>query len=303
MAPEQTHLMNILLALDGSAHSEASIVMLGDLPMRAGSTVRALAVLPEQCELEDTPQAASVKQARQILEARGIHVEIDTACGHPAEIITTRSYQYHCDLIVLGALGHPGRMGFLVGGIAQQVIEHATQPVLIVRAPYRGFQRVVLAVDGSQGSRRAIEYLAGFPLPRNVQLYLVHVLPHAVSEGMTADPWPGESDLYTSEGDKTAPGWQAREERTAEELLSRDADILEGAGYRTIRKLLRGDAATELVQFAQSHQADLVVSASRGLSQIKGWLLGSVSRKLVYYSGCSALIVRHPLSLPDTNDA
>ena len=41
---------------------------------------------------------------------------------------------------------------------------------------------------------------------------------------------------------------------------------------------------------------DLVVVGSRGLSQVGGWLLGSVSRKLVHYAGCSVLIVK---GMPD----
>ena len=36
----------------------------------------------------------------------------------------------------------------------------------------------------------------------------------------------------------------------------------------------------------------MVVCGSRGLSAVSGWLLGSVSRKLVHYAGCSVLIVK-----------
>jgi nucleotide-binding universal stress UspA family protein len=55
---------------------------------------------------------------------------------------------------------------------------------------------------------------------------------------------------------------------------------------------LRGDAATEILNFAQNINADLIVAGSRGLSQIQGWLLGSVSRKLVHYARCSVLIAK-----------
>jgi nucleotide-binding universal stress UspA family protein len=42
----------------------------------------------------------------------------------------------------------------------------------------------------------------------------------------------------------------------------------------------------------KQNQIDLIVAGSRGLSRVRSWLLGSVSRKLVHYSGCSVLIVR-----------
>jgi nucleotide-binding universal stress UspA family protein len=55
---------------------------------------------------------------------------------------------------------------------------------------------------------------------------------------------------------------------------------------------MRGDAATEIIQFARQHEIDLIVSGSRGLSPVTSWLLGSVSRKLVHYASCSVLIVK-----------
>ncbi len=56
--------------------------------------------------------------------------------------------------------------------------------------------------------------------------------------------------------------------------------------------MLRGDAAKEIIEYAKDNNINLIVSGSRGLSQFKGWLLGSVSRKLVHYSECSVLIVK-----------
>ncbi len=56
--------------------------------------------------------------------------------------------------------------------------------------------------------------------------------------------------------------------------------------------LLRGDAATEIIEYVKTNQIDLIVSGSRGLSEVRGWLLGSVSRKLVHYAGCSVLVVK-----------
>jgi len=56
-----------------------------------------------------------------------------------------------------------------------------------------------------------------------------------------------------------------------------------------------GDAATEIIEYVKSNKFDLIVAGSRGLSQFKGWWVGSVSRKLVHYSNCSVLIVKRPI--------
>ena len=55
---------------------------------------------------------------------------------------------------------------------------------------------------------------------------------------------------------------------------------------------MRGDAATEIIEYANQNQIDLIVAGSRGLSQMRRLLLGSLSRKLVHYAGCSVLIVK-----------
>jgi len=53
-----------------------------------------------------------------------------------------------------------------------------------------------------------------------------------------------------------------------------------------------GDAATEIIEYVKKNNLDLVVAGSRGLSRVRSCLLGSVSRRLVHYSGCSVLIGR-----------
>jgi nucleotide-binding universal stress UspA family protein len=58
--------------------------------------------------------------------------------------------------------------------------------------------------------------------------------------------------------------------------------------------LVRGDAATEIIGYADKENIDLIIAGARGLSSIQGWLMGSVSRKLVHYSNCSVLIVKQP---------
>ena len=65
-------------------------------------------------------------------------------------------------------------------------------------------------------------------------------------------------------------------------------------GIESTSVLARGDAATEIIEYTNKEDIDLIVAGSRGLSQFQGWLMGSVSRKLVHYSNCSVLIVKQP---------
>ena len=66
---------------------------------------------------------------------------------------------------------------------------------------------------------------------------------------------------------------------------------LQSSGIHANPVMLRGDAAKEIIEYTKEQHINLIVSGP-GLSQFKGWLLGSVSRKLVHYSEGSVLVVR-----------
>ena len=53
-----------------------------------------------------------------------------------------------------------------------------------------------------------------------------------------------------------------------------------------------GETRLRSLDYAREHAIDCIVAGSRGLSRIQGWLLGSVSRKLVHYAECSVLIIK-----------
>ena len=53
-----------------------------------------------------------------------------------------------------------------------------------------------------------------------------------------------------------------------------------------------GDPANTIIQYAKDSQADLIVIGTRGLGQVEGMLLGSVSRKVGNLSKINCLTVR-----------
>lgn len=64
----------------------------------------------------------------------------------------------------------------------------------------------------------------------------------------------------------------------------------EGANYEC--KLLQGIPAEELLKAAQLESVDLIVIGSRGLSEVRAFLLSSVSDKVNHRSKCPTLIVK-----------
>jgi nucleotide-binding universal stress UspA family protein len=78
----------------------------------------------------------------------------------------------------------------------------------------------------------------------------------------------------------------------AEAILAQAVETLKAARIEAVGVLIRGDAATEIIEYLKKYSTDLVVAGSRNFGRVKGWLPGSVSRRLVYYARCSVLVVK-----------
>lgn len=290
----------ILLAVDGSEHFLAVVDFLDDLPLSESCSVTAVAVIPTQQATRFSALEIVLEQTQKSFQKKGIPVTMELIAGNPAETINEHADVISPDLIVLGAKGLRATLGILLGGVAQQVVEYARWPVLIVRAPYNGLNRVLLVVDGSEHSQRAEDYLARFSLPEGVDVRVMHVLPPEPMPDLVGRSWPVGAEMVmpvlSPEMEETTKQQAEAEQRQGEVLLAQSEANLNDSGIKVESVLMRGDAATEIMNYIKEKNIDLVVVGSRGLSQVRGWLLGSVSRKLVHYAGCSVLIVK---GMPD----
>jgi nucleotide-binding universal stress UspA family protein len=296
MAARRVHEMNLILAVDGSEHSTAAAKLVRDLPLPQESSITVLAVLVPR----DASNHAGLEQAladtQEILADIKPTVKTDLLTGYPAEQISEYAAEHIPDLIVLGAKGRRATLGILLGGVVQQIVEYADDPVLVVRAPYQDLQRILLVTDGSVHSQRAASYLGKFPIPDLAEVHVMHVLPPMPSPVLIARSWPAGSETMAPvpsyETEEVLAKQAEEEERHGKALLAETVNDLENYGIDAKSVLLRGDAATEIIQYANENQVNLIVAGSRGLSQMRRLLLGSLSRKLVHYAGCSVLIVK-----------
>ncbi len=151
--------MKILLAVDGSPHSEAAVREVAQRPWPAGSQLRIISVVelpfvptPEAwalpatyyAELEkagqEQAQAALDKAVEQIRASQGGRLEITTARlnGQAKDMILDEAEQWGADLIMLGSHGYRGWQRFLLGSVSQAVAAHAKCSVEIVRSRQAG---------------------------------------------------------------------------------------------------------------------------------------------------------------------
>lgn len=139
---------------------------------------------------------------------------------------------------------------------------------------------IVVGIDGSPESLAAVRWAAGEAVLRRRPITLIHVVsPIIVS-------WSIEAVLSDYQG------WQ---EDNADNVIKLARETLhasvQGSPSPEVLVERRHDGVmTELTE--ASSAADLVVVGSRGLGQVGGAVLGSVSRTLLHHARCPVIVVK-----------
>jgi len=296
---EPTLTRNLLLAVDGSEHANAASKFVRDLPLPVDCQISVISVLIPRNVQQHTIIENILERTQTLLQEKITNpIRTELITGYPAEEIVSYADVHQPDLIVLGARGLRSTLGIFLGGVAQNVVEHASCPVLVVRSPYSGLRNVLLATDGSQNSQFALRYLQYCPLPKHVEKQVIHVIPPEITAEAFGASWQLNMELttpiLTEQMQVQLMNKAIEEEENGQTLLNKTIQDLENLGMTATGVLRRGDAATEIIDYAHEENIDLIIVGSRGLSAFRSWLLGSVSRKLVHYSDCSVLIVKDP---------
>lgn len=137
------------------------------------------------------------------------------------------------------------------------------------------FNNIVLAFDGSEYSQKALQRAKAIAERFEATLWLVHV-------------FRNPSDLlgYTDFEKLFA------KRKSASQAVLDDARQRLGRTMFTVKEELKeGNEAESILKVATSCKADLIVMGTRGLGAVKGFLVGSVSRKVIHYAGCPVMVV------------
>jgi nucleotide-binding universal stress UspA family protein len=248
------------------------------------------------CYVSDVSAVADVPLPRDVvLEARAYgHRMVDRALvrvrqtapvdavgeiadGNPAAELIRRAAG--AEQVVLGSRGAGGFEQLVLGSVGAEVAAHAPCPVVVVRGDRHERREVVVGVDASDRSHRALEYAFQYAARHGSRIHAVH----AVHDRPAPMPMPPIS----------ARDWVAPEQHSAARELLADAVVPWALKYPAIQletTVLDGSAAWALVQVSRS--AALVVVGSRGHGGFTGLLLGSVSQALLRHAHCPVAVVR-----------
>ncbi|MFO1070168.1 MAG: universal stress protein [Geminicoccaceae bacterium] len=150
------------------------------------------------------------------------------------------------------------------------------------------FRTIVCATDGSDHGAHAVRIAADIAARYAARLVIVH----AVAEGKppAALRHMVETEHMVEEGE---PDPIRVSRAIVTKVLDEATDAAQAAGAPDVSTHLEtGDPATVILDACHSLKADLVVMGSRGLSELKGLLVGSVSHKVGQLAPCPCLTVK-----------
>jgi len=149
------------------------------------------------------------------------------------------------------------------------------------------FRHILAPVDGSSTSSRAVAHAAEMAMRDGAKLTILHVSRDRPYARLHADLAELEKleHIHVSE-------WEAMR-AIGENLVGADAVRARSAGVKEVATEVRqGHPAGVIKDFVKANDIDLIVMGSRGLSDLPGLLLGSVSHRVLHLVEVPVMMVR-----------
>jgi nucleotide-binding universal stress UspA family protein len=149
------------------------------------------------------------------------------------------------------------------------------------------FAHLLVPVDGSEHAGRAVDVACALAKSEGAKLTLLHVMSQT-----GRDRVPPELETF-SEIEQVKVTERDLIERVGREILTRAQRRAADNGIAQCNALMEhGDPAACIVEHASKDGVDLIVMGRRGLGDLRGLMLGSVSHKVGHATDCSCLTVK-----------
>lgn len=173
------------------------------------------------------------------------------------------------------------------------------------------FKSIVVGFDGSAHASRALEFGADFAAREDIPLGVIFVIDAAHMHVPEEARKMGEIEHLIEPAAKIVVNFEnapatvmssmAQAKEDSQAAMFQYADFLVGEAVENCRgsgaarvesKVVLGDPAEQIVEYAVERDADLIVTGRRGFGKIKSLVLGSTSQKVQQLAECSCLSVK-----------
>jgi nucleotide-binding universal stress UspA family protein len=290
--------MRILLAIDGSPTADRAVELVRSSVWARPTAVRVVTVDESISDLMNAPwlgeplvdhgptwshtrllHGIAARAVEQISSA-DLPVEGKVLQGRAADEIVGEALAFGADLIVIGSRGLGTIRTMLLGSVSAEVVDRAPCPVLVAR--HDRVNGMVIGLDGSPCSERALDFVAEHALFPGAEAIVASAVPQTAAFPTLA-PLTGAAIELPAD---------PRLRQAHQEIVLAGVARLRGPIRPVSEAIVEGDPAAELIDVATTHDADLIVVGTRGLTGVRRWFLGSTARNVLLHAACSVLVVR-----------
>ncbi|MGM0594774.1 MAG: universal stress protein [Pseudomonadota bacterium] len=221
------------------------------------------ALLEELAELDAKRGKLALEQGKVMLEAACERAVADGVKAptsrqrHGNLVETLAEMEESIRLLVMGK--HDDHLSEHVGSRLENVVRTMHRPILITTAEFRKPERVMIAFDGSDTTRKGVEMIAASPLFKGMPCHVVMV---------------------------------ANDDDKHRQQLAWAKETLEHGGHEVSGKIIQGEVERVLCDYRSEHNIDMLVMGAYGHSVIRRFLVGSTTTSVIRNAAVPVLLLR-----------
>lgn len=298
----------ILLPTDFSDCADHALTQAVDLAERFGATLHILHVVneldPDWYGLTNAQdRATALREEIQDQALKRLHELAPDEPDRNVETVVSLQLSFdvagtineyvgerEIDLIVMGTHGRQGLERLMLGNVADKLIRHAPCPVLTVneKAPWITSQEgtsitdILAPIDFSKHSQEALRTAKVFARAHDATLHLLFIAEKRVVPTFSDTGIPGANVVEMD----------PKIVENAEAALQQLYDSVGGPDGEARMHVREGNVANDVVDFAEANGVGMIVMATRGLTGVDRFLLGSNTERIVRVASCPVLTVQ-----------
>jgi len=274
-----------LLALDGSAYTEAILKYGVDFAKKFNAHLRVLTVvdirifewavaigvegfapiIPSATYQEESQKLLEEKankvleRASEELKEAGVSFETEKESGSPVDVICEKARL--TDIVVMGSKGEFAKWSEkMLGATLEATTRLCIRPIFISQKEYRPIRKILMAYDGSLNSNKALPWAGYFAQHFQAPLTVLNV---------NDDEEEGQS------------------------ILQDAMSYLKAYNIKTLTTLKKdGEPADKIVEIINELNIDLIIMGGYGHSRIREAILGSTTVQVMRRAGIPILMVK-----------
>lgn len=154
------------------------------------------------------------------------------------------------------------------------------------------YTSILVPVDGSEGAKKALEVACQLASQADTTLHILHI-PEEFFQETTLVWGIGAIAMEASRQEPPESSEPQVRQDIGRQIVDKAAAAARAKGITQIETVVgQGDPARTIVSEAKRRGVEVIVMGSRGLSDLRGLVVGSVSHKVSHIAECTVITVR-----------